>query len=1038
MKSIMSACLQFRRSILLLFLFLVVSGLITYITIPRESDPDVQIPVAVVSFLYRGVTPEDGDRLIIRPAEQHLQSIEGVKKIHSTSYQGACTILIEFDTKMDIDRALTLIRNKMSQIRSEIPNDVEEPQIEEINVSLFPVLTVELAGNVPQRFLFKGAEHLKDRLESIDKVLEAKVIGSRDEILQVDINPLMLQKYKIVLQDIKNLFLKNNAISLTGKIKTGDAWFYLKSPTLIKAYQEISNFPIKTNGKSVVRLGDIATVRKTFKWAHTFSESNGERSVALDVKKRIGRNIIQTIDAAKEVANQFVLETKGQIKAKFSNDQSERISDMLSELQNNIILSIILVMAVMIFSLGWRSSLIVGIAIPTSFLGAIFFLGLMGLTLNVVVLFSLILSVGMLVDGAIIIVEYADRKMAEGKSKLTAYHEAAIKMAWPVISSIATHTVVFLPLLFWPGIVGKFMRFLPITLIFTLGMSLVVALMLIPVLGSIFGRLNTKDKKKIDAVALVETGSLDNVSGASGLYIKMLFPFLKRPFLSLLGISTVIFSIFFLYTKINKGIEFFPQIDPSTGVYSVRVPGNRTAESKLKIMKELEAIVRTKQDIKSIYLTAGIIDWNDTDIIGRLYVELKDWKVRGKGIEILEAYLEELKQLPGISVELDVRKSGPSQGKPIQISVKSMNQASVPDAVQFLVDKLKDINGTRDVDDTRPRPGIEWVVEIDRVKAAQMQTNPLEVNQLMQMLGEGVMVGTYQPVDNKSSVDIMLSFPEAFQDIHNLQGLKLSTPGGNVSLKSLLQINPRPKFDRIERIDGKYARTITAQVDQGIMPNDVISQLKNEILKNQSLKDVDISFEGDQEDQDESKQFLFKAFLTAIFIILIILVTQFNSFFSAFLVLSAVIMATAGGLIGLLVMGQPFSVVMGGIGMIALAGVIVSNNIIFIDTYDSLKSMNEAPLNRILRTGALRLRPIFLTQITGILGLMPILLRLDIDFIGGSLHQGAPSSEMWVQLATIMTFGLGFGSIITLIFTPCALMAKEKFMKDRDKISKES
>lgn len=1038
MEGLISLCLRFRRSVLLLFTFLLIAGGFTYFSIPRESDPDVQIPLVVVSINYDGASPEDCERLVLRPAEQHLQSIEGVKQIRSTAYQSSVTLLVEFFADMDIDRALTLIRNKINLIKSEIPKDAKEPVVEEINVSLFPVLTVELFGQTQERYLFKVAEDLQEQIERIDKVLEAKIMGSRDEILEIQIDPLMLEKYNLIFADVKNVFAMNNVMAPSGKLRTGDAWFYLKTPSLVQNYQEFFDFPIKTTRSSVVRLKDIASVRKTFKWAHTYANSDGIPSVTLEVKKRIGQNIIQTIEATKSAVKQFMSGVQDTVQVRFSQDESIQIRDMLSELQNNIIFSILLVMLVMIWALGWRSAILVGVAIPASFLSGIFFLGLMKVTLNVVVLFSLILSVGMLVDGAIIVVEYADRKMAEGLDRMGAYYEGAKKMAWPVVSSLSTHTVVFLPLLFWPGIVGKFMRFLPITLICTLGMSLLVALILIPVLGSIFGKINLKDKQKIQDLANTETGPLTDIKGTSGAYIHLLRPLLYRPFLSLIGLIALILSIFFIYSKANHGVEFFPETDPSMGTYIVRLRGNHTAEKKLELMKEVEAKIIGKPNIKSVYTTAGTVSWDDTEIIGRVNVELIDWKERGSGKEIFEQYLSQMKTVPGLRVELEMPRNGPPGGKDIQLSVYSKDPHALERSVHMLHQKLESIQGTKDVDDSRPRPGIDWVVEIDRAKASQNKTSILNISQLVQMMGDGVVVSSYQPNDAKKAIDVILSFPEEKRNIAVLKNMKLPSKDGNLSLEGMINLKPKNKLDRIERTDGQLSRTVSARVESGTLPNTVADKLKAYIENNNDFKDVEIKFMGDQQDQKESGDFLVKAFAVAIFIILIILVTQFNSFFSALLVLSAVVMATAGGLIGLLIMDLPFSIVMGGIAMIALAGVIVSNNIIFIDTFDQLKETKEGIMDVILRTGALRLRPILLTQVTGILGLLPILLRLDIDFVGMTVHQGAPSSAFWVQLATVMSFGLGFGSLITLIFTPCALMAREKYREFRAKKCQES
>jgi multidrug efflux pump len=1034
MKSLIKFCLEYRRTVLLLFSFLIGAGILTYLTIPRESDPDVQIPLVLVSIGYRGASPEDGERLVIRPAEQHLQSIEGIKEIRAKAYEGSSTIEIEFHADTDITKAISSVRDKMSLVKKEIPIDADEPIVREINVSLFPILIAQLSGSVPERFLYKLSEKIQDRLESIDKVLEAKIIGGREEVLEIQIDPLKMQAYDIQFEDTIKLFNTNNLMSPYGRILIGDALFPLKVPGLITSAQEFFNFPIKSNGNSAVYLKDIADVRKTYKRGYTLSRSQGVPSVSLEISKRIGQNIIETVQESKEAVKEYLRPLKDQVSITFSQDRSQDIRDMLSELQNNIILAVILVIAVMMISLGGRSSLLVGVAIPASFLSGIFFLGLLGVTLNVVVLFSLILSVGMLVDGAIIVVEYADRKMAEGRDRFDSYKEAALKMAWPVISSLATHIVVFLPLLFWPGIVGKFMRFLPLTLICTLGMSLFVALILIPVLGSYFGKINTKDTQKIKELAQVETAPLETLRGSSGWYVRFLMPLLNAPGKSLFSLVVLVFSVFWIYGKMGHGIEFFPNMDPQRASYLVRSQGNLSTEGKYTLVKQVEAKILRAPEFKSIYTSAGTVDWNDTEIIGRIVVEMIDWKERGKAIPILEGYLKKMKEIPGLKIELEKERNGPGHGKEIQISITSNFSESVDMELKRLRDFMDKMRDMKDLEDTRPGPGIEWITQVNRVQADKIGTNLMEVSSLVQMVGDGVKISTYQPQDSKKAIDILLRFPEKYRDLKTLNDLRLPSSQGLLSLESLTHVIPRQKVNIIERVNGKFSRKISANVTEGALAHNKIKEIKNFLKESPPASDVSVQFKGDQEDQDETRSFLIKAFIAAIFITLIILVTQFNSFFSAFLVLSAVVLATAGGLIGLLVMKQPFSIVMGGIGMIALAGVIVSNNIIFIDTFDQLKKETSNIREAILRTGALRLRPIVLTQLTGILGLLPILLRLDIDFLNFSVHHGAPSSAFWVQLATVISFGLGFGSIITLIFTPCALMVREN--RQRKKVEK--
>jgi multidrug efflux pump len=1025
MKSLIEFSLKYRRLILLLFTFLIGAGIVTYLTIPREADPDVQIPIVLVSISYRGISPEDSERLLLKPAEQHLQSLEGIKEIQSIASEGVASIQIHFQAGTDINKAITQVRDRMSLVKKDLPTDADEPQVEELNVSLFPVLIVQLSGTVPERFLYKLSEELKDKLERIEKVLKAKVIGGQEEVLEVHVDPFKMQAYDLQMDQVVVLFKTNNMMVPSGQLALGDGEFPLKTSGLITTEEGFFNFPIKTGKNSVIYLKDIAEVRKTYKRTQSLSRSQGVPAVSIEISKRIGENIIQTIDECRQVVKEYVEPFKEKVQVSFSQDHSHTIRNMLTELQNNIILAVALVMTVVVFTLGWRSSLLVGVAIPASFLSGIFLLGLLKVTLNIVVLFSLILSVGMLVDGAIIVIEYADRKMAEGLHRFEAYKLAAFKMAGPVISSLATHIVVFLPLLFWPGIVGKFMKFLPLTLICTLGMSLFVGLILIPVLGSYFVKLDAKDSHKIKALAEVETGPVEAFKGSSGWYVRFLKPLLESPKKTLLAVTVLVVGVFGLYSHIGKGIEFFPAIEPDQASYLVRLTGNLSTEAKYALVTEVESKILHAPEFKSVYTTAGAVNQQDPEIIGRITVELIDWTERDKATLVLERYLKDMQVFPGLKVELEKQNKGPSQGKDIQIEITSHTLDLIESELIRLRSFMDTLPGLRDVDDTRPLPGIEWAVQIDRVEATKAGTNLMEISNMIQMIGDGVKVTTYQPSESKKAVDVMLRFPEQYRDLKSLQGLRLPTKDGPLALDSFIKVLPKQKVNTLERVNGKLVKKVMANVEKGVLANDKIKEIKQFLKDNPPNSKVSVEFKGDQQDQAESGTFLVNAFIVAIFIILIILVAQFNSFFSAFLVLSAVVLATAGGLLGLLIMQQPFSIVMGGIGMIALAGIIVSNNIIFIDTFDQLKQTTKDMKEAILRTGALRLRPIILTQLTAILGLMPILMRLDIDFVHLAIHQGAPSTAWWVQLATVISFGLAFGSIITLIATPCALMVRE-------------
>ncbi len=1036
MHQLINFCLNHVRTVLLLFFFLFIGGLYTYVTIPKESAPDVKIPIVYVSIHHQGISPEDSERLILKPIEQHVRSIEGLKEIKAIASEDFGTFILEFYAGHNIDKALLDVRDKIDTAKADLPMDSDDPIVKEINISLFPVLVIQIAGDIPERTLFNIGRDLQDEIETIKSVLEAKVLGNREEVVEVIIDPMHLESFNISLSDVMRLFSSNNIMVPSGNIKSGAGSFMLKAPGLLENVQEIANLPLKTSGTdSVLRLKDVANVKRTYKDRLSYARDKGRPAIIVEVSKRMGENIIETIEQVREKTIQFLKPYKGKVSVTFAQDDSQRIRDMLSELQNNIIMAIILVMVIIITALGWRSGLLVGTAIPTSFLAGIFILGLMGYTLNIVVLFSLILSVGMLVDGAIIVVEYADRKMIEGKSKLAAYKEASIRMALPVITSTVTVLVVFMPLLFWPGVVGQFMKFMPITLIATLTSSLFVALIFIPALGSLFGNVAQPDKAAIKSIIAAETGKIEDIKGIAGYYVNTLKGFVEMPGKTLIGSSVILCSVIFLYSIFGRGIEFFPNIEPDSAIYMVKARGNLSVKEKDRLARKVETQILNTKEFKTIYTKAGNLQNREfsEDTIGAITVELIHWQNREKSNVVLERTLKNVNNIPGVIVELKTNKKGPQKGKPIDIEISADDYDLLAPEVDRIENYLKTVKGIEDIEDSKPKPGIEWELKIDRSEAGKYGADVMGVGAITQLVADGMKFGTYRPEDSRDEIDVVVRFPEKYRNLDQLDQIRIQNKNGQVPITNFVKRIAKQRVASIERIDGKPYMNVQANVNSQFLVNDKVKEIQSWLQKNPGNKKVKVTFKGEEEDKKETGSFLIKAFMIAIFLIVIILVTQFNSFFSSMLVISSIGLSTVGVLVGLLVMNQAFSIVMSGIGVIALAGIIVSNNIIFIDTFDDLKSQTANKTEAILRTAAQRLRPILLTQITTILGLLPILFRMDIDFLSRYITIGAPSSEWWVQLASAIVFGVFFASIFTLIVTPCALQLRENYRTWRSK-----
>lgn len=1035
MNAIIDAALSHARTVLSIFILLIISGTYSYVNIPKESSPDIDIPQIYISMHLQGVSPDDAERLLVRPMEQELASIEGVKEMRSTGYQGGGNIILEFNAGFDKDKALDDVQKAVDQVRPELPDDVDEPKVSEVNFSLFPVLVVTLSGEVPERTLVKLARSLQDKLEAISSVLEAGVAGDREELVEIIVKPELLESYGLVGNDILQFFDLSNRLVAAGNLDTGIGRFAIEVPGLFEDVYDVMRMPLRTSGDSSITVADIAEIRRTFKDPENFARLNGNRAVALEVVKRSGENIIDAIESVKQVVEEEQALWPDAIKVTYTQDESQRIRVMLADLQNNVISAILLVMIVVVWALGTRASFLVGVAIPGAFLTGILFLFASGYTVNVVVLFALILSVGMLVDGAIVVTEYADRKMAEGMDKKEAYARAAKRMAWPIISSTATTLAAFAPLLFWPDVVGEFMKYMPITLIAVLSASLMMALIFVPTLGSLFGKPGTNsDPEMQKMLAASESGDLSEIKGFTGWYIDVLSKALKRPGLIILASALLLVGVQMAYGKFGKGVEFFPDIEPDFATVLVHARGNLSIYEQDNIAKEVENIIIGSGGVQTVYTRIGKSAQRGSDlaedVIAQFQLQLAEWDERAKADVILDGIRERTASIPGIMVETRKQERGPPSGKAVQIQLASRFPEKLDSATRTMLTALDEIGGFRDIEDSRPLPGIDWEIDVDRAQAAKFGLDITTIGYYIRMVTNGLIVAEYRPDDSDDEIDIVIRHGTNQRTLDQLDQVRIEAGQGSVPISSFVERKAKPAVGVINRTDQKRVIKVQADVPPGTNIAGKVDQVKNWITQNAGKLDpaVEISFKGEDEDQRRSQKFLMNAFAVALFMMAIILVTQFNSFYNAFLILTAVIMSTIGVMIGLMVTGQPFGIVMSGIGVIALAGIIVNNNIVLIDTFDYLKKNygDKMPLREIiLRTGAQRLRPVLLTTITTVVGLMPMVLQMNIDFIARTVSVGAPSTQWWVQLATAIVFGLSFSTVLTLVVTPSALMFQE-------------
>lgn len=1032
MNAMIDAFISRSRTVLTILIVSVIAGLASYLGIPKEADPDVPIPFVLVTIPHQGISPLDAERLLIKPMETTLQTIEGLKNLRAFGSQGVASIVLEFDVNFDKDQALLDVREKVDLAKAELPSESEEPIVTEINASLFPVIVVTVSGDLPQRALYKLAQQAEDEIETVSTVLEATINGQPEEMLEVIFDPSKLENYNISLGSLISAISVNNRLVAAGSLDTGQGRFQVKVPGIFERKEDLLGIPVKVSDDTVVTLADVASIRRTFKDADGFARFNGKPTISISVVKRLGSNILETNQNVREVIGRISQDWPKEAVIGYSFDQSNFIRTIIDSLQASIITAIILVMVLVVAALGWRSGALVGLAIPSSFLIGFFFLGTMGYTINMIVMFGMLLSVGVLVDGAIVVVEYGDRKMSEGLDRKEAYTLAAKRMFWPIISSTGTTLAAFIPLLLWPGITGKFMSYLPITTIFVLSASLLVALVFLPVIGSLIGKSQSENSETMKALAASESGDLNKLPGFTGLYARFVARSIERPFLILsVAIAVSIFSII-LFQYANHGIEYTVNNEPEEVAVIIGARGNLSAREMRDIVIEVEDRLMSIDGLKTIYANSGVqrsaaAAGGDGDVpedtIGRIDVEIAGRHARDRsGFEIFNEMRERTSNIPGVYVELRKREQGPAAGKDIQINLFSKDTLALNLTADRLRNQLEATDGLIDFEDSRPPPGIEWQLKIDREQAGRFGADVLQVGTAVQMVTNGVQIGEYRPDDAEDELEIRARLPRDDRSINQLDSLRVSTNQGLVPITNFVERKAVPLVNRIERLNGSRILTVKANTLPDVLPNDKVAELQKWIAQQDFDPRVTITFGGANEDQAEAGQFFIGvAFPLSLFLMAIILLTQFNSFYHAVLILSSVIFSTIGVLLGSVLTFQTLSVVMSGTGIIALAGIVVNNNIVLIDTYQRLIQEGLPYREAIVRTAAQRLRPVILTTVTTIFGLLPMVFKISVDFFNRDVAFGDAGGIWFQPLATAIVSGLGFSTILTLALTPSLL-----------------
>jgi CzcA family heavy metal efflux pump len=1013
--------LKRQAAVLALMVFIVLAGLYCYLTLPRESFPDITIPYIFVTTTYEGVAPADMEELITIPIERKLKGLSDVEEIRSTSAEGLSTVAVKFLPTVDIDDALQKVRDKVDQAKKDLPADLpDEPVITEVNFSDIPVIRVVLSGPFSLRRLKTFADDLQDRIESVQGVLEAQITGGLEREIHVEFDLDRVAAYNVPFSSLIGAVERGNVNMPSGSMDIGPAKYLVRVPEDFKHPSEIFSIVAFVNEGKPVYLRDLAFIRDSYKDPLTRSRINGEQSVTLAVLKRSGENILKVVDGVKRAVDEMRPLLPPALKIDLTSDMSKDVKLLVADLENNIISGLILVLTVIFIFIGGRSAVFVSLAIPYSMLMTFTFLTGGDITLNMVVLFSLILALGMLVDNGIVIVENIYRHMQEGEPRMAAARGAVDEVAWPVITSTLTTLGAFFPVLFWPGIMGEFMRFLPMTLICALGSSLFVALVINPVLSARYQSVPSErsNRKNPGRLPLVKR-----------IYLKLLNWALDHRLIVVFAGFVLLVGSIGSFALFGKGTEFFPEVEPRRAYVFIKAPEGTNLDASDRLVRQVEEIVSGYEDIRYVISNIGSVGGDPFSQGGtgthlsRVALDFRDFHDRSRpSSEIIKEIRRRiLAAIKGAEVQVEKEEEGPPTGPPVNIEISGKDLMVLGDLAARTRREAEDIPGLVDLKDNFVKGKPEIRVRVDKEKAALLGLDTFTIAYTVKAAVNGVKVGVFR--EGKEEYDILARLPERDRrSVENLKRITISGPKGEpIPLTSVAGVSLTSGLGAIMRLDQKRVVTVSGDVS-GRLANDVIRDIRARLDKFDWPRGYSYRFTGEQQEQIKAQDFLSKAFVAAIFIIFIILVTQFNSFATPFIILTSVLLSLIGVFFGLLVTGTAFGIIMTGVGVISLAGVVVNNTIVLIDYYNQLVEKGISYREALVQTGLTRFRPVMLTAITTILGLLPMATGISIDFRKLSWNIGGESSQWWGPMAVAVIFGLGVATLLTLVVAPVLVL----------------
>jgi len=1017
--------IQHRTTVLILALLIVVAGMMAYTTLPREAAPDIKIPYISVASHYEGASPSDMESLVTRPIERKLKTLTEMKEMRSTSSEGNSMILIEFEPDTDIDGALQKVRDKVNESKQDLPDDLDDPTVAEVSAAdIFPVMFVMVSGEVGLTRLKEIAEDLEDDIESIRGVLDAQVLGDLEREIRVEFDPDRLAAYGLTMAEIVLTVTRNNVDTPGGALEIGEAKYSLKIPAEFNSPEEVDHLVVAVRNGRPIYLSDIASIRDTFKDRASFSRINGEEAVAVRVTKRQGENLLNIAQQIKGLLNTYLAQLPDTIQLTVTSDTSKHIEMMVADLENNMITGLLLVVIVIFFSLGFRNAILVSLAIPFSMLITFFVVQALGMTMNMVVLFSLILALGMLVDNAIVIVENIYRHhTAEGKPVIRAAMDGTQEVAWPVIASTLTTVVAFLPLVFWPGIMGQFMGYLPKTVIIALLASLFVALVITPTLCAVFLKVSRRDR--------TQTPDPERFGPIVRAYRAFLEFGLEFRTLTLVFFFGLLVLSIWAFLHSGLGAEMFPDTEPSRIMVDITAPEGTNVYQTNNFAAQAEKVIAKYGNIEFVTTAVGAGSGNDSGAnTARIMIDMVDREKRLAGGDDGKIYFansndtmaairrELTRTIVGAEVKVDKEKEGPPVGAPINVEIAGDDYLALAQIADTLKSRIKDVPGVVDLTDDYVAGLPEIKVVVDKERAALLGLDAFLIGQMVKASVNGIKIADYR--EGEDEYDITARLPadqrQYLQDI-----LRLRVPAQNgeqVPLTSVASIEQTSGLSSIKHIDQKRIVTVMSQVANGFNAQQVLGDVKARAASIPVPAGYSFNYTGENEEFEESQAFMSRAFIIACLLIALVLVTQFDSILQPGIIMTSVLLSLIGVFLGLMITKTSFGVIMTGMGVISLAGVVVNNAIVLLDYINLLRKRGLSVHDAVVRAGCTRFRPVMLTAITTVLSLAPMAIGISFNFREWRWEVGSESAQWWGPMAVAVIFGLLFATVLTLFVVP--------------------